>query len=92
MHTRYVSGMRRDGWIIRGGTDDDGWDVHLAFLLASLLAVPTLVWLIVVAMRTSGVARLGAVVGAAALGLLIAWTAALFAFLLRLGRRLRSKK
>ena len=91
VHTHGMSDVRRSGWVIRGGTDDDGWEIHLAFLLLTVLAVPTFIWLIVVAVRTSGGARLGAVVGATALGLLMAWTAGLLTYFLVLRRFLRSQ-
>jgi len=79
-----MANVRRDGWVLRGGTDDGGWGVHLSFVLASVLAAPALCALIVVAVRTSGLARFGAVLAAVALGLLLMWTAALFAFVLGL--------
>lgn len=78
---------RRGRWVIRGGTEENGWDVHLAFVLASVLAAPALGALIVVAVRTSGLARLGAILVAAAIGLLTAWTAALLAFVWTLRRK-----
>jgi hypothetical protein len=86
-----MSNVRRSGWVIRGGTADDGWDMHLAFVLGSLLAVPGFAALLIVAARTSGLAQLGAVIGAVALALLMVWTAALFAIVLALARRLRSR-
>ena len=83
--------LRRSGWVVRGGTEEDGWGLHLAFVLGTVLAIPAFGALVVVATQTSGVARFGAVVGAVALGLLILWTVALSAFVVALARRLRSR-
>ena len=83
--------IRRRGWRICGGTDDDGWDIHLAFVLATVLTISTVAGLIVVAVRTSGPARFGAIFGAVVFGLLVVWTAAVLRFLYTLVRKLRSR-
>lgn len=87
-----MANVRRDGWVIRGGTDNDGWDMHLAFVVAGVLAVPAISALVIVATRSSGLAQFAAVAGAAALAVLIVWVVALFAFVVALGRKIRSPR
>jgi hypothetical protein len=79
-------------WVIRTGTPGNEAYTHVAFIAAGVLSVPALAALVIVASRTSGVARDVATLGAIALGLLIVWTVALMIFMWRTTRAMQTKR